>query len=104
RQAAAPARPRPRGGNGGLGGPGARGPPVRPEALGPRPQHHPRRGRRRHPQRGAAAGQGPPAMIVIKFGGTSGGYADRIGNVWERVRDSFHRKPVVVVSDVTGIT
>ena len=43
-------------------------------------------------------------MIVMKFGGTSVGTAERIRSLGERVRDHLHRKPVVVVSALSGIT
>jgi aspartate kinase len=43
-------------------------------------------------------------MIVMKFGGTSVGSADRIRNLGERVREHLHRRPVVVVSALSGIT
>jgi aspartate kinase len=43
-------------------------------------------------------------MIVMKFGGTSVGTAERVRNLGQRVRDHLHRKPVVVVSALAGIT
>src|SRR3989344_4777811 len=43
-------------------------------------------------------------MIVMKFGGTSVGNADRIANVAGIVKNNLHRRPVVVVSAVTKIT
>jgi aspartate kinase len=43
-------------------------------------------------------------MIVMKFGGTSVGSAERIHSLAERVRDHQHRMPVVVVSALSGIT
>lgn len=43
-------------------------------------------------------------MIVMKFGGTSVGGAERIANVANIVKSRIERKPVVVVSAVTKIT
>jgi aspartate kinase len=43
-------------------------------------------------------------MIVMKFGGTSVGDADRISNTAEIVKSYIKKKPVVVVSAVTKIT
>src|SRR5260370_5937799 len=43
-------------------------------------------------------------MIVMKFGGTSVGSAERVRNLGERVREHVHRKPAVVVSALSGIT
>ncbi|PYQ24726.1 MAG: aspartate kinase, partial [Acidobacteria bacterium] len=43
-------------------------------------------------------------MIVMKFGGTSVGSAERVRNLGERVREHLHRKPAVVVSALSGIT
>ncbi len=43
-------------------------------------------------------------MIVMKFGGTSVGSAERIRNLGQRVREHLHRQPVVVVSALAGIT
>lgn len=43
-------------------------------------------------------------MIVMKFGGTSVGSAERVRNLGQRVREHLHRKPVVVVSALAGIT
>ena len=43
-------------------------------------------------------------MIVMKFGGTSLGSAERIRGVAERVRERQSRAPVVVVSALGGIT
>ncbi len=43
-------------------------------------------------------------MIVMKFGGTSVGNAERIANVAGIVKNNLHRNPVVVVSAVTKIT
>ena len=43
-------------------------------------------------------------MIVMKFGGTSVGNADRIKNVANIVKSYVEKKPVVVVSAVSGIT
>ena len=43
-------------------------------------------------------------MIVMKFGGTSVGNADRIAIVASIVKNNLQRKPVVVVSAVTKIT
>lgn len=43
-------------------------------------------------------------MIVMKFGGTSVGNADRIKNVSEIVKSHVGKKPVVVVSAVGGVT
>ncbi len=43
-------------------------------------------------------------MIVMKFGGTSVGSAERIRAVGDRVRERQQRQPVVVVSALSGIT
>ena len=43
-------------------------------------------------------------MIVIKFGGTSVGNADRVANAIDIVSDRKHLKPVVVVSALAGVT
>ena len=43
-------------------------------------------------------------MIIMKFGGTSVGNAERISNVCNIVKSQIKRKPVVVVSAVTKIT
>lgn len=43
-------------------------------------------------------------MIVMKFGGTSVGDAERIRSVVGLVRDRLRRKPVVVVSALAGVT
>ncbi|MBI2659529.1 lysine-sensitive aspartokinase 3 [Candidatus Woesearchaeota archaeon] len=43
-------------------------------------------------------------MIIMKFGGTSVGNAERIANVANIVKSSMKRSPVVVVSAVTKIT
>ena len=43
-------------------------------------------------------------MIIMKFGGTSVGNADRIRNVAKIVKSYLNRKPVVVVSAVTKMT
>ena len=43
-------------------------------------------------------------MIVMKFGGTSLANADRIKNVSEIIKNRMHKKPIVVVSAVSGIT
>ena len=43
-------------------------------------------------------------MIVMKFGGTSVGNAERIRNVADIVKSYIKRKPIVVVSAVTKIT
>ncbi len=43
-------------------------------------------------------------MIVIKFGGTSVGDADRVAQAIEIVADRRHLKPVVVVSALAGVT
>ena len=44
------------------------------------------------------------AMIVMKFGGTSVGDAERIRQVVEIVRGRLARRPVVVVSAQSGVT
>src|SRR5262249_9595721 len=100
----APPRSRPRGGDGGLGRPGPRGPPLRLEAASPRPQHDPRGGGGGHPQRRAPAGPRPPAVIVMKFGGTSVGSAERMRGVAARVRERLSKRPVLVVSALGGVT
>lgn len=43
-------------------------------------------------------------MIVMKFGGTSLGTAERIRAVAERVRERLPRRPVVVASALAGVT
>jgi aspartate kinase len=43
-------------------------------------------------------------MIVMKFGGTSVGSAERIEALVERVRERLRRKPAVVVSALSGVT
>jgi aspartate kinase len=43
-------------------------------------------------------------MIVIKFGGTSVGDADRVANAIDIVAERRHRNPVVVVSALAGVT
>src|SRR5262245_22024208 len=43
-------------------------------------------------------------MIVMKFGGTSVGSAERIRGVAERVRERLAQSPLVVVSALGGIT
>jgi len=44
------------------------------------------------------------AMIVIKFGGTSVGDADRVANAIEIVAEQRQRRPIVVVSALAGVT
>jgi len=43
-------------------------------------------------------------MIVIKFGGTSVGDADRVANAIEIVSERRHLQPIVVVSALAGVT
>ena len=43
-------------------------------------------------------------MIVIKFGGTSVGDADRVANAIDIVAERRERKPIVVVSALAGVT
>ncbi len=43
-------------------------------------------------------------MIVIKFGGTSVGDAERVANAIDIVAERRHRKPIVVVSALAGVT
>jgi aspartate kinase len=43
-------------------------------------------------------------LIVIKFGGTSVGDADRVANAIEIVAERRARKPIVVVSALSGVT
>jgi aspartate kinase len=43
-------------------------------------------------------------VIVIKFGGTSVGDADRVANAIEIVSERRERKPVIVVSALAGVT
>lgn len=43
-------------------------------------------------------------MIVMKFGGTSVGNAERIANVAGIIKSNIKRKPIVVVSAVTKVT
>jgi len=43
-------------------------------------------------------------VIVIKFGGTSVGDADRVANAIDIVAERRHRKPVVIVSALAGVT
>src|SRR5262249_22969004 len=104
RPTAAAAGPRPRGRHGGLRRPRARGPRLRPQARSPRPQHDPGRGGGRHPERRAPARARAVAVIVMKFGGTSVGSAERIRAVADRVRERLDQKPVVVVSALGGVT
>src|SRR5436309_10246930 len=44
------------------------------------------------------------AMIVIKFGGTSVGDADRVANAVAIVAKRQHLRPIVVVSALAGVT
>jgi aspartate kinase len=43
-------------------------------------------------------------MIVMKFGGTSVGSAERIRSLADRVKERLGRRPVVVVSALAGVT
>lgn len=43
-------------------------------------------------------------MLVMKFGGTSVGSAERIQAVADIIKDRFSKKPVVIVSAVAGVT
>ena len=43
-------------------------------------------------------------MIVIKFGGTSVGDADRVANAIEIVAERKDRDPIVVVSALSGLS
>ena len=43
-------------------------------------------------------------MIVIKFGGTSVGDADRVANAIDIVAERQHLRPIVVVSALSGVT
>ena len=43
-------------------------------------------------------------MIVAKFGGTSVSTKERIVTIAKIVRNEFNRKPVVVVSALSGVT
>src|SRR5262245_13160883 len=43
-------------------------------------------------------------MIVMKFGGTSVGSAERIRSLGARVRERLDRRPLVVVSALSGVT
>ena len=43
-------------------------------------------------------------MIVIKFGGTSVGDADRVANAIDIVAERQHLRPVIVVSALSGVT
>jgi aspartate kinase len=43
-------------------------------------------------------------MIVMKFGGTSVGSAERIRNLSKIVKDNIDRNPIVVVSAFNGVT
>lgn len=43
-------------------------------------------------------------MLVIKFGGTSVGDADRVANAIDIVAERRHLKPVIVVSALAGVT
>ncbi len=43
-------------------------------------------------------------MIVIKFGGTSVGDADRVANAIDIVAEQQHQQPIVVVSALAGVT
>src|SRR6266550_3924036 len=43
-------------------------------------------------------------MIVIKFGGTSVGDAERVASAIDLVAERRHLKPIVVVSALSGVT
>ncbi len=43
-------------------------------------------------------------MIVMKFGGTSVGSAERMRNIVQLVKEREHQKPVIVVSAMSGMT
>lgn len=43
-------------------------------------------------------------MLVIKFGGTSVGDADRVANAIDIVAERRHRKPIIIVSALEGVT
>jgi aspartate kinase len=43
-------------------------------------------------------------MIVIKFGGTSVGDAERVANAIDIVAERRHQQPIVVVSALSGVT
>src|SRR5205814_3294961 len=58
--------------------------------------------RRGHGQRPTA--NGGRAMIVIKFGGTSVGDAQRVANAIDIVAERRHLRPIVVVSALAGVT
>jgi aspartate kinase len=47
---------------------------------------------------------GRPALIIIKFGGTSVGDAMRVSNAIDIVAQRRERKPIVVVSALAGVT
>src|SRR5436190_3526199 len=46
----------------------------------------------------------PAIMIVIKFGGTSVGDADRVANAIDIVAERIEQQPIVVVSALAGVT
>src|SRR5207302_8605185 len=58
--------------------------------------------RRGHGQRPTANGQ--RVMIVIKFGGTSVGDAERVANAIDIVAERRELNPIVVVSALAGVT
>src|SRR5213596_716188 len=60
--------------------------------------------RQHHGQRPTANGQPGSRMIIIKFGGTSVGDAQRVANAIDIVAERKDRKPIVVVSALAGVT
>src|SRR5580765_3700850 len=84
-------------------------PAVRLQVRGPRPQYHPRRGRRGRAERRADASRGHSVNVIMKFGGTSVADAEAMHRVIAIVRDRFKRypnarSPVVVVSAMSKVT
>jgi aspartate kinase len=58
-----------------------------------------------HPKRPTPNARAPEArVIVIKFGGTSVGDADRVANAIDIVAARQHLQPVIVVSALSGVT
>src|SRR5438270_695235 len=78
-------------------------PSPRPPHGRARTQHHSRRRRRGAIERGAARSEGS-VVIVIKFGGTSIGNADRVADAIDIVSERRELDPIVVVSALAGVT
>src|SRR3954466_2148817 len=72
-----------------------------------RAQHHPRRRRRRDPERRADASGRVAVSVVMKFGGTSVADPDAISRLIGIVRQQQTKTdsaPLVVVSALAGVT